>query len=147
MGYTIGQAAKKSGLSPYTLRFYEKEGLLPNIRKNSAGLRVFSQDDINWLQMIECLKGTGMSLKNIKQYLAWLNAGNTTINQRLQMFQEQKEKLRLQMQLLDKYMEKINFKIKLYTLAAQKGDMDVYKANPELEQERERIFGVDNPVR
>ena len=66
MGYTIGQAAKKSGLSPYTLRFYEKEGLLPNIRKNSAGLRVFSEEDINWLQMIECLKGTGMSLKKHK---------------------------------------------------------------------------------
>ena len=88
-----------------------------------------------------------MSLKNIKQYLAWLNAGNTTINQRLQMFQEQKEKLKLQMRLLNKYMEKIDFKIKLYTLAAQKGDMDVYKAHPELEQERERIFGVDNPIR
>ena len=143
MGYTIGQAAKKSGLSPYSLRFYEKEGLLPNIRKNSAGLRVFSEEDINWLQMIECLKGTGMSLKNIKQYLAWLNAGDSTINQRLEMFEKQKEQLQNQIKLLNKHMEKINFKIKLYTIAAQKGTMDVYKDNPELAQEQKHLFGTN----
>ena len=67
MRYSIGQVAKISGLTAHTLRFYEKEGLLPFVQKTSSGLRVFSDNDIGWLEMIECLKGVGMPLKDIKQ--------------------------------------------------------------------------------
>lgn len=56
MGYSIGQVARKTGLTTHTLRYYEKEGLLPFVRKNSSGLRVFSDNDLGWLAMIECLK-------------------------------------------------------------------------------------------
>ena len=69
MGYSIGQVAKKTGLTAHTLRYYEKEGLLPFVQKSGSGLRVFSDNDLDWLAMIECLKETGMSLKGIKQYI------------------------------------------------------------------------------
>ena len=64
MRYSIGQVAQKMGLTAHTLRYYDKEGLLPFVKKNSSGLRMFSDEDIDWLVVIECLKGTGMQLKD-----------------------------------------------------------------------------------
>ena len=59
--YSIGEVAKLMGLTTHTLRFYDKEGLLPNVRKNSAGLRRFTEEDINWLLILDCLKSTKKS--------------------------------------------------------------------------------------
>ena len=69
MRYSIGQVAKKLGLTAHTLRYYDKEGLLPFVRKGSSGARVFEDEDVDWLIIIECLKGTGMQLKDIKKYM------------------------------------------------------------------------------
>ena len=93
MGYSIGQVAKKTGLGVHTLRYYEKEGLLPFVRKSGSGLRIYSDSDIGWLGMIECLKGTRMTLKGIKQYIDWYIEGDSTLEQRLEMFKRQKVKL------------------------------------------------------
>ena len=66
--YTIAQASEEVDLTPYTLRYYEKEGLLPNVTKDSAGRRKYHDDDLQRIGFIKCLKGTGMSLKQIKEY-------------------------------------------------------------------------------
>lgn len=123
MGYTIGQVAKKTGLSVHTLRYYEKEGLLPFIKKNSAGLRVFSDSDLGWLELIECLKATGLHLKGIKQYIDWYIEGDSTLQQRLDMFKQQKIRVEQQMAELQKHMNKINYKIELYTKAVKDGTL------------------------
>lgn len=141
MGYSIGQVAKKTGLTAHTLRYYEKEGLLPFVKKNSSGLRVFSETDIGWLVMIECLKGTGMPLKGIKQYIDWFIEGDSTLEKRLQMFKEQKQKLQEQMAQLQKHMEKINYKIHLYEEAVKRGGLDKAATNKALAEEKKRIFG------
>lgn len=140
MGYSIGQVAKKMGLTAHTLRYYEKEGLLPFVQKTASGLRVFSDNDIGWLVMIECLKGTGMTLKGVKQYIDWYIEGDSTLQKRLDMFKQQKIKLEEQMAQLQKHLEKIDFKIAFYTEAVAKGTMDVYETNKNLAAERERIF-------
>lgn len=140
MGYSIGQVAKKMGLTAHTLRYYEKEGLLPFVQKTASGLRVFSENDIGWLVMIECLKGTGMTLKGVKQYIDWYIEGDSTLQKRLDMFKQQKIKLEEQMAQLQKHLEKIDFKIAFYTEAVAKGTMDVYETNKNLAAERERIF-------
>ena len=121
MGYSIGQVAKKTGLSVHTLRYYEKEGLLPFIRKTSSGLRVFSDDDINWLGMIECLKATGMPLKGIKQYIDWYHQGDSTLSQRLAMFQQQEQNIKAKIQELNTNLAKIQYKIRLYDAAVKQG--------------------------
>ena len=97
MGYSIGQVAKKTGLSVHTLRYYEKEGLLPFVRKNSSGLRIFSDSDLGWLELIECLKATGLHLKGIKQYIDWYIEGDSTLQLRLDMFRQQKIRIEEQM--------------------------------------------------
>lgn len=140
MRYSIGQVAKKMGLTAHTLRYYDKEGLLPFVKKNSAGLRVFSDEDIDWLVVIECLKGTGMQLKDIKQYIDWCQEGDSTISRRLEMFKRQKAKLEEQQRQLQQYMEKINYKIAYYTEAAAKGSVDQAQKNKNLAAERDRIF-------
>lgn len=124
MGYSIGQVAQKTGLTTHTLRYYEKEGLLPFVRKNGSGLRVFSDNDLGWLAMIECLKETGMPLKGIKQYIDWFEEGDSTLPQRLEMFRCQKEKIEGQIALFQKHLAKIEYKISLYQEAVRLGSLD-----------------------
>lgn len=129
MTYTIGQVAKKIGVSAHTLRYYDKEGLLPFVKKNSSGLRMFSDDDLGWLSMIECLKGTGMPLKGIKQYIDWYNEGDSTLESRLEMFKNQKVNLEEQLIQLRKHMEKIEYKIWFYTEAVKAGTLKIHEKN------------------
>ena len=143
MGYSIGQAAQMTGLTAHTLRYYEKEGLLPFVKKSGSGLRVFSDNDIGWLQMIECLKGVGMPLKGIKQYIDWFIEGDSTLEKRLQMFKEQKANLEAQMAQLQKHMNKINYKINLYSKAVEEGSLALVQNDPELLKEKERVYGQE----
>ena len=69
MIYTVGEMAKRIGVAPSTLRFYDKEGLLPFVERSEGGIRVFKDADYEWLQVIGCLKKTGMPLKDIKELL------------------------------------------------------------------------------
>lgn len=126
MGYSIGQVAKKVGISAHTLRYYEKEGLLPFVQKTSSGLRSFSDNDLGWLAMIDCLKGTGMPLKGIKQYIDWYIEGDSTLSQRLEMFKQQKVNLEAQLAQLQKHMDKIDYKIEFYTKAVDAGTLKIY---------------------
>ncbi len=123
MGYYIGQVAQKTGLSTHTLRYYEKEGLLPYVKKNGSGLRIFSDTDLNWLSIIECLKETGMPLKGIKQYIDWDKEGNKTLNKRLEMFENHKKHVEEQIEKYQKYMQKIDYKINVYREAVKCGDL------------------------
>ncbi len=141
MGYSIGQVAKKTGLSTHTLRFYQKEGLLPFVRKNSAGLRVFSDTDLYWLGMIECLKDTGMSLKGIRQYINWYIEGDATLENRLDMFEEQEKKLEEQLAQLQLNLKKIKYKIKFYKKAVKLGSFEKASADSALQKEKLAIFG------
>ena len=143
MGYSIGQVAQRTGLSTHTLRYYEKEGLLPFVKKSGSGLRVFSDSDLGWLAMIECLKETGMSLKGVKQYIDWYIEGDSTLQNRLDMFRAQKTHIEEQIAQLQKHMEKINYKIKLYEEAVKKGSLDIASANKRLKEERNRLFNKE----
>lgn len=138
--YSIGEVAQKTGLTTYTLRFYEKEGLLPNIRKNSAGLRRFSEDDLNWLSILECLKSTGLPLKEIKHYLELSKKGDATLHERMQIFKRQKNRLEEQIKVLQSNMEKIDFKIKYYQAALKDGEKEVFNKNSQLKDECKRLF-------
>ena len=90
MAYTIGEAAKIMNVSIPTLRYYDKEGLLPLVKRTESGIRRFNDNDIKWLNMIECLKNTGMQLKDIKIFFEWCIEGDSTIEKRYKMFLERK---------------------------------------------------------
>lgn len=127
MYYTITQAAEKFGLTAHTLRYYDKEGLLPFVERTESGTRRFRETDFQGLSIITCLKNTGMPIKQIKQFMDWCQQGDKTIEKRLKMFTEQKKNIENQIAVLNKYMEKIDFKIWYYKTAAKHGTEAVKK--------------------
>ena len=84
MTYTTAKAAEKIGISAHTLRFYDKEGLLPNVGRDEHGNRRFTDNDLQWLSLLQCLKNTGMSLKDIKRFAECTSIGDDTIDERLE---------------------------------------------------------------
>lgn len=125
--YTIGEAAKALNLTPYTLRYYDKEGLIPFVERTSSGIRLFKESDIDALKIIECLKSTGMPIKEIKSFIDWCSEGDATLQQRFDMFMERKATVEAQMEELRKTMEVIEHKCWYYKTALEAGTEDIHK--------------------
>ncbi len=121
MLYTVGEMAKLLGITASTLRYYDKEGLLPFVERSSGGIRMFQESDIEWLQIIGCMKKAGMSIKDIRQYIEMALEGDDTIDLRLAMFQHQQEILKRQMEELRHTMEIVDYKCWYYEMAKKAG--------------------------
>ena len=147
MIYTIGEMAEKLGVSPSTLRYYDKEGLLPFMEHPKGRIRVFTDKDYEWLHIIECLKKTAMQLKDIRDFIHMAMEGDETIDDRLHLFLKQREKVQKQMKQLQETMDLINFKCWYYETAKKAGTtavLDKMKLEdyPEEYQEvRRKIMG------
>lgn len=102
------------GISSYTIRFYDKEGLFPYITRNKSGNREFTDDDLEWIKIICCLKNTGMKIKEIKQYIDWYMLGDTTKMKRKKLLIDHRSEVLNQIEELKKNLEIINHKISLY---------------------------------
>ncbi|WHY66821.1 MerR family transcriptional regulator [Neobacillus sp. SuZ13] len=89
MNYTIGQVANLNHLSISQLRYYDNQGLFPFLKRTEKGDRVFDEDALKFLEIILCLKNTGMPIKDIKQFVDWSMDGKDTITQRLEMMKQQ----------------------------------------------------------
>ncbi len=127
--YSISEVAKKLNLTVYTLRYYDKEGLIPFVERTSSGTRLFKDSDIEALKVIECLKSTGMPLKEIKNFIDWCSEGDSTLQQRYDMFLERKASVEAQMEQLKKTMELIEHKCFYYKTALEAGTEDIHKNN------------------
>ena len=87
--YTIGQVSERFELPVSTLRYYDKEGLFPTLTRTS-GIRRFGEQEIEALRVIECLKRSGLEIKEIKQFMEWCQEGSRTYELRKQLFERQK---------------------------------------------------------
>jgi len=125
MVYTVGEMAKLLGVSPSTLRFYDREGLLPFVARSDGGIRVFTDENIRWLRLIGCLKQAGMPLREIKRYIELSFEGDGTIEARLEMFVQQREKLENQIAELRRTLEVVEYKCWFYETAREAGSADV----------------------
>ncbi len=110
----ISEVSKRTGLSIYTLRFYEKEGLLTNISRNGSGKRVYAETDLIWLTWIQRLKSTGMSLGNIKRFSVLRSLGDSSISDRKEMLIEHAKKLKSDIQRLQDELDIVEFKVQAY---------------------------------
>ena len=131
MVYTVGEMAKLLGVAPSTLRYYDKEGLLPFVERSSGGIRMFQESDFEWLRIIGCMKKAGMSIKEMRQYIELALQGNDTIELRLQMFQHQKAVLQEQLKELQHTIDMVNYKCWYYETAKAAGTTDVPQNMPE----------------
>jgi len=124
MRYTIAQVAERVGVTASTLRYYDKEGLLPFVDRSAGGIRMFKDTDFEWLQLIECLKVTGMPIKDIRQFIDWYMEGDCTLRQRRDMFYERKRVVQEQIEALNKTLDMINFKCRFYDTKIDAGEID-----------------------
>ena len=114
MTYTIKDVAKILGLSIYTIRFYDKEGLLPFVSRNKSGNREFTESDLNLFKMICCLKKTGMQIKDIKKYIDFCMEGVGTIDLRKKLLLEHQKIIINQIDSLNENLDLIHLKIAMY---------------------------------
>ena len=117
MYYSIGEAAQRMHLSAPTLRYYDKEGLLPFVDRSAGGARMFKESDFEWLRLIECLKSTGMPIRDIKQFIDWYMEGDTTLPERRDMFYERRRAVEAQIETLQATLDMIDYKCWYYDTA------------------------------
>lgn len=132
MHYSIGEVSKQTGIAISTLRYYDREGLFPQMERTSGGIRMFSKTEIDVLGMIECLKNSGMPIKEIKQFLDWCKEGDATLQQRRDMFYERLEAVSKQMKTLENTLSLIKYKCWYYETALKAGsEAAVQHASPD----------------
>lgn len=119
--YSIGEISKMFQLPISTLRYYDKEGLFPHLKKVN-GVRQFSESEIETLRVIDCLKKSGLEIKEIKEYMSLCSLGNTTLKQRKEIFEKQKEEVLQEMEKLQKVLSMLNYKCWYYDQAIEKND-------------------------
>lgn len=127
VGYSIGEVSKKLNLSISTIRYYDKEGLLPFIERKASGVRIFSEADLSMLELIECLKKTGMPIKDIKQFSIWCTQGDLSLKERYNMFIERRKIVEQQIAELQQSLQIIDYKCQYYKTAIEAGTEDIHK--------------------
>lgn len=125
--YTIGQVSEMFALPISTLRYYDKQGLFPGIERVS-GIRKFGETELERLRVIECLKKSGLEIKDIKQFMDWCVEGASTYPQRRELFVKQKETLEAEIAHMNKVLDMLRFKCWYYEQAIQDGSEDRLKA-------------------
>ena len=121
--YTIGQVSGMFSLPISTLRYYDKEGLFPQMER-SSGIRRFSERELEALRVIECLKRSGLEIKEIKQFMQWCGEGSSTYPQRRELFLRQTQTVEAEIARMDKTLDMLNFKCWYYEQAIKDGNED-----------------------
>lgn len=110
----IGEAGKLTGLSPDTIRFYEKRGLILSTKRDEKGHRYYAESDVGWLGMLACLRGTGMPLSETESFTRLVQEGEHTVPQRIEILQGHRERLEEKRAELDRYQRHLDEKIAYY---------------------------------
>ena len=119
MEYSIKEAAQKMGVTTHTLRYYDREGLLPHVGRTAGGIRRFSQEDLEGLALINCLKATGMSIRQIKDFMDLSRQGDETLEKRRQILLHQREQILAGMAQMQEHLSRVERKIAYYDTIAR----------------------------
>lgn len=131
MLYTIGEIAKKLNIAPSTLRYYDKEGLMPFMERSSGGIRMFKDTDFEWFSVIECLKKTGMPIKEIKVFIDWCIEGDATISKRKELVEKQRQVVLGQIRQLEETLAVLDYKKWYYETAEKAGTCKIHETTKE----------------
>ncbi len=119
MSYSIKEVSEKFNISPYTLRYYEKEGLLPSVQRSQNGNRLYNDTDLEWLQIVCCMRATGMSIADIKDYIELCLRGSDTVPERRQIILRQKEIIENHIREYRELLKVVNKKLQRYDQITQ----------------------------
>lgn len=139
--YTIGEASEVLGMPASTIRFYEKNGLVPNVQRTGSGIRLFGEEDLEWMRFVERLKASGMSIREIRTFIELYQQGDSTIEGRRRIIHERREAIERQIAELELARDFIEYKCWFYDVAAEAGTCDVPREMPpeEMPEDMRRI--------
>lgn len=124
MPYTVGEMSKLLDVPASTLRYYDKQGLLPFVERSKGGIRVFQDTDLEWLRIIECLKKSGLSLSEIKRFILLSMDGDDSIDERLALMQQQRQVVLDQIAQLKETLNIVEYKCWYYQSAKDRGTVE-----------------------
>lgn len=127
MAYSIGEAASMTGVAVSTLRYYDREGMFPEMTRSNGGIRIFSDKEIDTLKVIECLKTAGMSIKEIKEFLRWCQEGDASLSKRQAMFYERRRAVEKQIEALTDTLGTLKYKCWYYDTAVALGSEEAVR--------------------
>ena len=129
--YTIGQISEMFSIPVSTIRYYDKEGLFPDLERQS-GIRKFSEREVEALRVIECLKASGLEIRDIKRFMEWTTEGSASYERRKQLFETRKEAVEEEINQLQKTLDMLKFKCWYYETAIADGNEDrIYEMLPD----------------
>lgn len=131
MFYTIGEMAKIVNVPPSTLRYYDKEGLLPFVERTEGGIRMFKESDYEGLCIINCLKNSGMPLKDIKNFMQMVSQGDASIESRLELIEKQRTRVLQDLEKIQQLLKILDYKVWYYSTAKAAGTTAVPREMPE----------------
>ena len=110
----ISEAAEKSGLTAVTLRYYERIGLIPPVKRGNGGVRLYEKSDLGWIDFIKCMRNAGLSIESLIEYTTLFDQGKDTVVSRKEILIEEQKKMEERYNELGKTLEKLNKKIEHY---------------------------------
>ena len=113
--YSIQDVSKKTGLSAHTLRYYEKEGLISGVERSPGGFRQYTDEDLEALGLICCLKNTGMSIQEIARFVQLTREGEHTLEERVELLRSHREKVMERIAEMQKHLEKVTWKLNFFS--------------------------------
>ena len=111
---TIKEVSEKYNLSNDTLRYYERIGLIPNVPRNKSGLRDYDQESCNWIGFIKCMRGAGMSIEALIEYVTLFKQGDSTLLARKELLLEQRKLLQAKKDNIESTINRLDYKIEHY---------------------------------
>lgn len=120
---TIKETSEKYGISQYTLRYYEKIGMIPPVTRTSGRIRDYKRKDLEWVELVLCMRQAGLPVKTMVEYLKLEQQGNSTFLERLQLLVTQQQNLLEQKKNIDATLDRLNYKISRYEIAVKTGKL------------------------
>lgn len=111
----IKKASEETGVSADTIRYYERIGLIPPIKRNENGVREFDEEDLKWIAFSRQMRNAGLSIESLVEYLALFRSGEETVPARMDLLVEQQHELQERIDVMQQAMERLTFKIENYT--------------------------------
>lgn len=126
---TISEVSKKYELTEDTIRYYERIGLLPKVPRNKSGIRDFDESSCNWLEFIKCMRNSGMEIEVLIEYVNLFKQGDSTLQARKKLLEEQKQKLMEKENKIKNTLKRLDYKINLYNEIIR-GEREDFKIEP-----------------
>ena len=113
--YSIQDVSEKTGLTAHTLRYYEKEGLISGVERTQGGFRQYTDEDLERLGLIRCLKNTGMSIKEISRFVELTREGEQTLEERVALLRAHRDRVLERMSEMQKHLDKVTWKLNFFS--------------------------------